>query len=198
MNIDSQSWTVLPLEDYALAVPGEPGDLGIEMMVQARANGRIMDHYKFVVAGSVMSVTILSNKVYTADMLPAAALSFQMRPAQIRFRQNMVTSDWIDINDRIRSRDCLVSGQEDEEDEDRNAEFIELLDGLEDKEGAAASIRWALSARADGMFDLELQSLPASATVLNSKPILAGYVVLIKKFLIMYLNVSQFFLLPTK
>jgi hypothetical protein len=110
----------------------------------------------------------------------------------------MVTLDWIDINDRIRSRDCLVSGQEDEEDEDRNAEFIELLDGLEDKEGAAASIRWALSARADGMFDLELQSLPASATVLNSKPILAGYVVLIKKFLIMYLNVSQFFLLPTK
>jgi hypothetical protein len=182
MNIDLQSWTVLPLEDYALAVPGEPGDLGIEMMVQARANGRIMDHYKFVVGGSVMSVTILSNKVYTADMLPAAALSFQMRPAQIRFRQNMVTSDWIDINDRIRSRDCLVSGQEDEEDEDRNAEFIKLLDGLEDKEGAAASIRWALSARADGMFDLELQSLPASATVLNSKPILAGYVVLIKIF----------------
>jgi hypothetical protein len=43
------------------------------------------------------------------------------------------------------------------EEENCNSDFIEMLDSLVDKEGGAASIRWALSARAGGMFDIELQ-----------------------------------------
>jgi hypothetical protein len=63
---------------------------------------------------------------------------------------------------------------DEEEEENYNSDFIERLDSLADKEGGPSSIRWALSARADGMFDVELQSLPVTATVLNSSQFLLG------------------------
>jgi hypothetical protein len=49
-----------------------------------------------------------------------------------------------------------------------------LLNQVVNKEEIAASYRWAVSVSPDGHLELLLQSLPATAKNLNSKPIFKG------------------------
>ncbi len=42
-------WDVFPMEEYATAIARSPGKAGMEIMAQARANGRLVDHFKVTV-----------------------------------------------------------------------------------------------------------------------------------------------------
>ena len=39
MEFPPTDWEVFPVEDFELAVPRDPGMLGMEIMAQARGNG---------------------------------------------------------------------------------------------------------------------------------------------------------------
>ncbi len=52
MDFPPSEWDVFFTEDYSLVVPRDPGDLGAELAVQVRANGRIQDHYRISLGGS--------------------------------------------------------------------------------------------------------------------------------------------------
>ncbi len=45
-------WDVFPMEEYSTAIARSPGKAGMEVMAQARANGRLVDHFKVTVNGS--------------------------------------------------------------------------------------------------------------------------------------------------
>jgi hypothetical protein len=53
-----------------------------------------------------------------------------------------------------------------------NEDLLTLMSGLTDQ--AQASVRWAIGATTDNWLELVLQALPASASVLNGKPLLKG------------------------
>jgi hypothetical protein len=75
----------------------------------------------------------------------------------------------VDIFEKLKSRDLtafrLDIGKDDSED------LVELLDQVANKGKIAASYCWAVAVSPDGHLELLLQSLLASAKVLNSKPI---------------------------
>jgi hypothetical protein len=45
-------WDVFAKDEYVSAIARSPGKAGTEVMVQARANGRLIDHFKVNVNGS--------------------------------------------------------------------------------------------------------------------------------------------------
>jgi hypothetical protein len=160
-------WSVLPLEDYNLARPAEPGELGVELLVHARANGRILDHFRIAVGGSrIIDVTTTTGLLFGSEMLPTTAVNFQLRPDEIGLRQNSITSEWIDVVDQIRSRDFLVG---DDPEDDDNEELLSLLDTIDDASGTNASVRWAVAVTEQQTLELVLQALPASADTLNGR-----------------------------
>jgi hypothetical protein len=168
-------WTILPAAEFATAQPREPGDLGAEVVAQLRQNGRFMDDMRVTVGSSkILEASFSSADIFTSTSLPRTRLTFQKRPSDIVIRKNATTSAWLDVKTLLQAREIIVDPQEEEEDEDGNADFITLLEGLADPSKGAASVRWAVIALNERNFELVLQSLPAAAATLNSKPILKG------------------------
>jgi hypothetical protein len=64
-------WDVFPIEEYATAIARSPGKAGVEVMAQARANGRLVDHFKVTVNGSeVLHVDFPISTLFTVADLP--------------------------------------------------------------------------------------------------------------------------------
>jgi len=51
MEFPATEWIVLPDEEFELAAARDPGQLGVDLLVQARPNGRLLDHFRLVVGG---------------------------------------------------------------------------------------------------------------------------------------------------
>jgi hypothetical protein len=71
----------------------------------------------------------------------------------------------------LRSRE-LIAGRDKTEEEDENDDLLAIIDALQDPASAQAALRWAVVVGKDQR--LQLQALPASATTLNSRPLLKG------------------------
>jgi hypothetical protein len=65
--------------------------------------------------------------MFLSDMLPSVVIKIQLRPREICIRQNLSTSEWIDANNKLKSRDFLVETEGEDED-DRNSDFIAILE----------------------------------------------------------------------
>jgi hypothetical protein len=173
--MSNHDWEIVPLDHYALAGPREPGELGAELLVQARPSGRLQDHFRFVVDGTTfLTAEIPSCKLFLSDMLPSVIVKIQLRPREIGIRQNLTTSEWVDVIDKLKSKDFLLAEEAEGDDENANWDFITILEAAADKAEVSASIRWAIAATQDGTLILELQCLPATAATLNSIPALKG------------------------
>ena len=48
-------WNVFPLPEFDHAEVRDPGNIGMELMVQARDNGRLVDHFRVAVGGDADS-----------------------------------------------------------------------------------------------------------------------------------------------
>jgi len=175
MDFPPSEWLILPAEDFETATARDPGDLGLEVLVQMRPNGRIMDHWRIAVGGS----KILEVKVKLSDILPAVAelpavmMTYQKWPAEIEIRRNMTTSAWADITDLLTANEVHLATAEGDVVE--NATAIETLGALRDKAVNSASWRWAICVGESARMELQLQCLPGSAALLTSKPQLKRY-----------------------
>ena len=59
------------MEEYSTAIARCPGKAGIEVMAQARANGRLIDHFKMTVNGSeVLNVNFPLSALFAVADLP--------------------------------------------------------------------------------------------------------------------------------
>lgn len=176
MEFPPDEWAIFSEEDFLVAVPRDPGEIGMEVMAQIRPTGRILDHFRIVLGGSKLLETALSTKdMFPGATLPAFNISYQKWPRDIELRPNMATSEWMDVKLLIASNDMTVepsagSSSEAAETTPANADLLAALEGSEH----AASIRWAVGVGADNCMELALQLLPAAAAILSGKPALRG------------------------
>ena len=166
-------WSFFPMEDFELAAPRDPGDIGVEAMAQARANGRVLDHFRIVLGGSQMlEATVAVKDIFPVAAMPSWSVAFSCWPRDVAIRRNMASSAWQDIRDMVAANDVkLLNG------EGANVasnELLDLLDSVADKTLNSASIRWWVGASEDGSMQLQLQAAPSPASGYLSKPAWKG------------------------
>jgi hypothetical protein len=160
-------------EDFDSAVPRSTGEVVMELMAQIRPNGRVMDHFRIVVGGS----SLLEVNKPLSSLIPAAALDrykfkFQFLAHDVTIRRNMTTGKWLDVTSIIEANMATLtdlSGDEVAQDI-----VLEELESMEDGQIKDAAICYAVVIRPDQQMALEVQSLPASANILNRKPSFVG------------------------
>jgi len=159
---------VRPSQDF-LHVPAASGSpQSVELLAQVRPSGRILDASRVVIGGDeVIAVDVNLFNAVPSPRLAGWKLRYQTWPRDIVIRRNQATSAWIDLEALIAGRDAEVLDRE-------GAgipanEVLGLLGELESPN--AAALRWAVVLGDDSELHLQLKALPASAPVLNGKPV---------------------------
>jgi len=178
MEFPPEDWPIFPAADFELAVPRDPGALGLEVMAQARINGRIVDHFRVTVGGSnILRVNFTTRSIFMSERIPTTPLQYEVWPRDIELRRNMASSEWLDVATLLASNDIAVMTGDEPAGSDAvasNEGLLGLINGAKDKTNYSASIRWAVVVGSDGNLELNLQTLPAAAAVLVGKPVLRG------------------------
>ena len=106
-------WSFFPMEDFELAAPRDPGDIGVEAMAQARANGRVLDHFRIVLGGSQMlEATVAVKDIFPVAAMPSWSVAFSCWPRDVAIRRNMASSAWQDIRDMVAANNVkLLNGE---------------------------------------------------------------------------------------
>jgi hypothetical protein len=93
---------------------------------------------------------------------------YQFWPRDTAIRRNMTTSSWLDVSQLVRSNNLRIV--------DEDGEAVNTVDAARilKENNKSAVIRFAATVREDRRMTLELQSLPTSLAVVNSKPIFRG------------------------
>jgi hypothetical protein len=165
-------WNVVEAEQFSTAQPRAAGLLGMELLIQARPNGRMIDHFRVTLGGSrILDVNFqLANLVAS----PAAKLwraKMQIWPRDVDVRRNMVSTTWMDFATLVSTRECHVVDVSGENETPVQSE--EVLAALT-AASAAAALRFATVVGGDKKMYLSLQGLPASADLLLGKPAFRG------------------------
>jgi hypothetical protein len=153
------------MENFSTAGPRVSGELGMELLMQARPNGRILDHYRVTLGGSrILDVTFPIAKLTN---IPAAATwqaRHQVWPRDIEIRRNMTTSAWVDLATLVSANNTVVTDERDEPVQPER--FVETFRVIQ----AGAAIRFAVVVADDNNMQLQLQGMPAAPATLMSKP----------------------------
>ena len=156
-------WTVLPKDNFDLAVPRIEGILTMELMAELRPSGRVLDAFR-------IAETSLYD-ILPLDTFKGWRFKADFRPEDIVIRRNLTTSAWMDGPALVmRSEASLL---DDSGSGIPAAEFLRYLADLDESPDSFA-FRWAATAGEDGRMKLQLQSLPASAVFITGKPLLKG------------------------
>ncbi len=164
-------WNVFPLPEFNHAEVRDPGNIGVELMVQARNNGRLVDHFRVAVGGREM-LTVETNlsRVFRHNNLNNYRLRFQYWPRDISIRRNATTSAWKGVYEMLAERNAVVL-REDGTTVPRD-DILDAIRAIENPEEKAAAIRWAVTVDDNRTMKLDLVTLPASEDAINSKPLL--------------------------
>jgi len=168
-------WDVLPDADFEVAVPRDPGHLGVELMAQVRMTGRIQDHFRLVLGGDqLLEFNVPLASCFSLAEPPRWNLSFSVWPRDIIIRRNMSSSTWYDIRDQVAANDVQLMNETGEA--VSNGTFVELLaaNTPPNKPPVSSSIRWAIIAGDGDKPALQLQLLPFSSSQIDGKPMLKG------------------------
>jgi len=168
-------WDVLPEADFDLAVPRDPGHLGVELMAQVRMTGRIQDHFRLVIGGDqLLEFNIPLSSCFTFADAPRWVFAFSTWPRDIIIRRNTSSSTWLDMRDLVSSNDVQILNETGEQ--VNNGAFVELLADKSppNKPPISSSVRWAIIAGDGEKPALQIQLLPFSAAQIDSKPLLKG------------------------
>jgi hypothetical protein len=162
-------WSLLAAEQFATAQPRLAGKLGMELMVQARPNGRMMDHFHVSLGGSrILDVGFASPQ---ASLRPKTwRLKMQVWPRDIDVRRNMTSTAWQDVEVLISTKECQVVSIG----SDGSESLVAYEDAVACLKEAGAAIRFAVVIGGDQKLLLMLQGLPAWADQLQGKPPFRG------------------------
>lgn len=177
MEYPPTEWPCFASEDFEVAVPRDPGLLGLEVMAMARVTGRIVDHFRVAVGGTaILKARFTTRDLFLSESLPQTALIMETWPRDVVLRRNMTTSEWMDVSVLLASNDIEVDGEgaRGSESPDTNEELLGILRGGKERPSYAASVRWAVTVGSDGLMELNLQGFPAASTTLTGKPALRG------------------------
>ena len=174
-------WVIVEAEDFNLAALRDPGDLGMELLAQVRTNGRVMDHFRVALGGNtIIKVNFPAKDIYPNQAVPNLQIKWDIWGRDIIIRRNMVTSEWEDLTGRLVANVAFahnifynaIPGED--EPVDQNADLLDFLLNLPERGKCGAAVRWAVGIGPDGIMELILQGLPASAATLLRKPTFRG------------------------
>ncbi len=97
-------WAVFQADEFDTAAPSSHGKAVMELIIQARPNGRLLDHFRIATGGS----EILEARFQLTDIISNAELEgvtaqFQFWGRDANLRRNMTTSEWLDVYGLIKS-----------------------------------------------------------------------------------------------
>lgn len=165
-------WDVFPMEEYSTAIARCPGKAGIEVMAQARANGRLIDHFKVTINGSeVLNVNFPLSAVFSVADMPDWRIQWDIWPRDIPIRRNMSSSNWADLYSGILSNEIFVFDDKGPVPKDKIEGFFQQGKG---KLTLHAAFRWAVGISDDLRMMVGLYALPASLTTLEGNPVFKG------------------------
>jgi len=165
-------WDIFLMEEFNTAFPRSPGELGMEVMVQARSNGRLIDHFRVTLNGSSMlKVEVPLNAIFCTADLPPWSLRWDIWPRDVTLRRNMCTSAWVDAYTAILANEIEVVDKKGEIPKEKVESFFKQG---KDKLVLHAAFRWAVGISEDLKMALSLQCLPASVSQLEGNPIFKG------------------------
>jgi len=164
-------WACFGLDEFELAAARNPMNCGVELLVQARPSGRLLDHFRLVLGGDqLIEAKIPFKTLVNLEEVPDWNLYYGVWPRAIKIRRNMTCSDWLEVRDLISSNDARVELNEGGTAVD-SKDALQLLDGLNEK---GVALRWCVAVGDDRLMKLVLQALPASASSFNGKPVFRG------------------------
>ena len=175
MEFPTTEWDIFESQEFNLAAPRGTGEAVLELMMQLRPNGRIQDHFRVALAGNkLMSAAIGFGVILPTKELHKVQIALDFWVKDIVIRRNMATSEWTDLYEGITQNQIRV--------EDRQGTAVSaddraaILTILEESETytKSASLRYAVVVGPDSRMWLELQGLPGTAKMLNSKPAFTG------------------------
>ena len=175
MDFPPENYDIFHAEDFEMAETRNPGQCGVEVMAQARPNGRVMDHWRLAIGGSRMLQYKgeLVNIIPAANSTPKWFISYEQWPRDVVIRRNMTTSTWVDILTLIEANEILVADERDQP--VANQTVVEALNAMADKNSNSAAARWAVCIGESGKLELQLQLMPAPASFLVSRPTFRRY-----------------------
>jgi hypothetical protein len=162
-------WQLFEMEQFATAAPRAAGELGMELAMQVRPNGRMLDHYRVTLGGSrILDVNFGMAKIISLPAVSTWNLRLQVWPRDLSIRRNMTSSEWQNLETLIAAKDAAVmTGDE------AVVPYEEVLQAIRIGE-ASAGIRYAVVIGSDQHLLLMLQGLPASADYLVGRPTFRG------------------------
>jgi hypothetical protein len=170
MDFSPEEWGVFPAEEFNTAAPRAAGQLYMELMIQVRPNGRMLDHCRISLGGtSVVDSQFDLDRVFSFPAASDWSARYQVWPKDIDLRLNMASTGWKDIAVMVASRDVIIIDKNSGE----PVESEKVLEAIK-ASGSGASVRFAMIVGEDQAVHLQLQGLPAAATVLMGKPAFRG------------------------
>jgi hypothetical protein len=169
-----QEWEIFKDSEFELAAPRQAGEHVMELMAQARPNGRCVDHWRVAIGGGkVLQADFRLADICRSSQVSPYKIRFQAWPRDVKLRRNMVSSAWMDGQTLLARREFAVfkMGSDEACPED---EILQELAKEEDLSKKSFSVRFAVAAGVDGSLLLELQGLPAAEATLLSKPAFLG------------------------
>ena len=166
-------WAVFQADEFDTAAPRSHGKAVMELMIQARPNGRLLDHFRIATGGS----EILEARFQLTDIISNAELEgvtaqFQFWGRDANLRRNMTTSEWLDVYGLIKSNELKLETASGEL--IKAEKVLNILDMMTGARLKSAVIRTCAAVGLDGKMELELQALPLPLALVNGKPSFLG------------------------
>ena len=160
--------SIKPAQEFLQTHASLPGKHVVELHAVVRPTGRINEASKLALGGDVLNVDVDMFDVIPDPKFTGWRLQYQVWPADIKIRKNLVSSGWKDAEALVVGRDATVL--DDQGSGIPANEFLTVLSEIQPVN--AAAVRWAVVLGDDNSLQLQLQGLPASAPTINSKPTL--------------------------
>jgi hypothetical protein len=169
-------WSVFPAEDFDTASPRGHGKVTMELFIQSRPNGRLLDHFRVATGGSeILTSTFKVTDVVNNEALQGMFARHQIWGRDIHLRRNMTSSDWLDFYDLVKSNEVQIfTLRNNKEKAIKTADVINTLDHMTGTRFKSAVIRFCAAVGLDGRMELELQGLPLPLSVVTGKPSFLG------------------------
>lgn len=157
---------------YTDEAPASAGHTA-EVFATIRPNGRILDSVRYVLGGTeIIEGAFKLGQLFTDLELANWTLHLQRWPRDVDLRKGLLSGPWMDVPGLVSSRDATIHNHMGAP--IAATDFLRRLADVEE-DPLCASVRWAVILDDVSRLALQLQGLPAAASVLNGRPTMKRY-----------------------
>ena len=155
-------WTVLEDDVFETYLPASsPTETTMGTLVQISPEGVFSGNFRLVLAGDrSIKGQIMASHLLAVPGASSYRLSIEMRPEEISFRSNGVTSDWFDADQSIAEGRIKVTTLDGSPDD--GSALRAAIKKASSRNPAGASFRWAINTSRSGDITLQVPKIPSS------------------------------------